>query len=67
MAKNVTGQVLGGQAKANLEGETVRDIYTALGLSGSYTPSINGEPAEMDETIDDYVFVSFAPAVKGGR
>ena len=65
-ARNVTGQVLGGVAKTNMSGNTVKDIFEQLGLSGSYTATINGEPAEMDDEIDDYQFVSFAPAVKGG-
>ena len=66
MAKNITGQVLGGTAKANLEGDSVQDIYNKLALNGTYTASINGEPADMSDELEDYNFVSFAPAVKGG-
>ena len=66
MAKNITGQVLGGIARPNLEGRRVRDIYQGLGLNGTYTATVNGETANMDEELDDYAFVSFAPAVKGG-
>ena len=67
MAKNITGQVLGGQPKAGLEAETVRDVFAKLELSGSYTATVNGDSADMDDALDDYMFVSFAPAVKGGR
>lgn len=65
-ATNITGQVLGGQAKTNLTGRTVKDIYQSLGLNGTYAATINGEPADMDDELDNYSFVSFAPAVKGG-
>ena len=65
MAKNVTAQVLGGTPKV-IEAETVRDAYKELALDGSYTPTVNGEPAEMDDDLNDYEFVNFAPAVKGG-
>lgn len=67
MARNIQAQVLGGQSKMGIEAETVADVLKALGLTGTYTASINGEPAEMSDEVDDYMFVSFAPAVKGGR
>lgn len=66
MASNIRGQVLGGQEKV-LDANTVQDVYSALGLNGTYTATVNGEPAEMDTELNDYEFVSFAPAVKGGR
>lgn len=66
MAKNVTGQVLGGTPKSGLAACKVKDVYAELRLSGSYTATVNGEPAEMSDDLEDYHFVSFAPAVKGG-
>lgn len=67
MARNITGQVLGGQPKAGLEAGTVREVFEKLALSGSYTATVNGDAADMDDELSDYEFVSFAPAVKGGR
>lgn len=65
MAKNVTAQVLGGSAKV-LEVDTVQDAYNQLKLDGKYTATINGEPADLDEEVEDYAFISFSAAVKGG-
>jgi hypothetical protein len=66
MANNVTTKVLGGQAKVleSFEG-SVADLKKELGLAESYQASINGSPAENDKEIEDYAFVTFAPAVKG--
>ena len=66
MAKNVTAQVLGGSAKVLNDVNTVQDVLDALELDGAYAASINGEPAQTDSALNDYEFVSFAPAVKGG-
>lgn len=66
MARNITGQVLGGQPKVNLKGDDVQDIFDELNLTGNYTATINGNPAEMSAELEDYQFVSFAPSVKGG-
>lgn len=65
MAQNVTAQVLGGQPRV-IEAETVQEAFDLLNLSGNYTASINGEPADLQDELEDYNFVSFAPAVKGG-
>ena len=67
MAKNVQAQVLGSPVKTGLTVGTVGDLVSQLNLDGSYTAMINGEPADMDDELDDYQFVSLAPAVKGGR
>ncbi len=66
MAKNITVETLGGTPKI-INAETVRDAFNALGLSGNYTASVNGDAANMDDTLNDYEHVSFAQAVKGGR
>jgi hypothetical protein len=65
MAQNITAQALGGQAKT-IEAGTVLDAFKALGLSGNYTASVNGEPASMSQELNEYEFVTFAQAVKGG-
>ena len=66
MAKNVTGQILGGDPEAGIAADTVLEVFEALGLDGAYTATINGEPAEMEDSLDEYSFVCFSPAVKGG-
>lgn len=65
MAKNITAQVLGGAPKV-IEAGTVQDAMNALGLTGNYSATVNGDAADMDTELNDYEFVSFAPAVKGG-
>jgi len=67
MATNVTIQVIGGSPKVLEDATTVQDAFDALALEGSsYTATINGEPAAMDDYLDDYAFVSFSESVKGG-
>jgi hypothetical protein len=66
MAKNITAQALGGAPKV-IEADTVSDAFNQLGLSGNYTASVNGDTAEMSQELNDYEFVSFAQAVKGGN
>lgn len=67
MAKNVIGIPAGG-SKQVLDGvNTVKDAFTALKLEGNYTAAINGDPADMDDSLDDGDVVSFAQAVKGGQ
>ena len=65
MAKKVTAVMVGGQTKV-IEANTVQDAYDALGLTGSYTATINGDAADMDDELVDFYFVSFAEKVKGG-
>ena len=63
MAK-VTAQVLGGDPKV-LEGMgTVGDVKAKLQAT-NHTATVNGEPVEDSYELDDYEFVSLAPAVKG--
>lgn len=64
--KTVTIQVLGGQPVVANNVSTVREAYNRLGLDGRYTVSVNGDPANMDDSLDEYSFVTFSPAVKGG-
>ena len=64
--KTVTIQVLGGQPVVANNIRTVRDAFNRLELAGNYTVSVNGDPANMDDILDEYSFVTFSPAVKGG-
>lgn len=65
MAKGIAAQALGGDAINNLEINSVQDAYNKLGLSGNYTPTVNGRPAEMNQRLNDFEQVNFSPAVKG--
>lgn len=67
MANKITGQVLGGVEKVMESAETVKDVFNELGLTGNYSATINGEPADMDADLNDYEFVAFSPSVKGGQ
>jgi sulfur carrier protein ThiS len=65
MAKRVTCQMLGGEAIVLDEVFTVGEVLDELGAEG-YVASVNGNPAEPDDELDDYSYVSASPAVKGG-
>lgn len=43
---------------------TVGDAKRKVGAL-NHTASVNGEPASDDEELEDYAYVSLAPAVKG--
>ena len=66
MAKNITGQVVGGRPQTLAEAFTVQNVFDALGLDGTYTATVNGESAELSASIADFSFISFAEKVKGG-
>ena len=64
MAK-VFGQVAGGTAK-ELNADTVKQVREALNLPTNYSVTINGEPAEDTDTVEDFHMVTFSPnKVKG--
>jgi len=65
-AKNVTGQVIGGEECVFQGVRTVQNVFDNLGLEGNYTATVNGDPADMEDELDDFSFVSFSAAVKGG-
>lgn len=65
MAKNITAQVVGGTPKV-IEAKTVQNAFDALELSGNYTATVNGNPAKLEDSLNDYEFVYFTVAVKGG-
>lgn len=62
MAK-VNVQPVGGEIK-QVEAGTVAELKAQLNL-GTYQASVNGEPADDDQELNDYEFVSLAPKVKG--
>jgi hypothetical protein len=65
MATKVTAQAVGGETKTFENIGTVADLKTRMGLPG-YQAAINGEPADDDEALPDYAFVSLSAPVKGG-
>ncbi len=65
MSKNITVLAAGGTPKV-LEVSTVQDAYDELKLSGAMTATVNGEPAEMSDSVSDFSHISFAAKVKGG-
>lgn len=65
MAKKVNGQVIGGSPRTFDDCATVGDVAKKMNAE-NYTASVNGEPAAHDDKLDDFAYVSFAPAVKGG-
>lgn len=70
MGKNVALTVMGRPNALFVENEditTVKKAYEKLGLSGNHTATVNGEPAEMDDEIEDGAMVVFAKATKGGN
>jgi len=65
MASKVTAQVLGGSPRVLDDVFSVADVKEEMGVP-NHTATVNGEPADDDEGLDDYSFVNLAPAVKGG-
>jgi hypothetical protein len=61
----VTAKAVGGQAQALSDVESVADARAKLGLAANYAASINGEPAEDGDQLEDGMFLTFAPQVKG--
>lgn len=63
----VNCQVLGGSIRVVDGVETVADVMKELDLSGNYTIAINGQPAELSDTLPTIgrVLVTFAEQVKG--
>ena len=66
MSNNVIGQVSGGTKQVFDNVYSVRDLAEKLGATTGYTASLNGEPAEMHEVVNEGDMVIFAKSVKGG-
>lgn len=67
MANNIVAQVLGGGPKTLHNVDTVKDVRSELNLDSGYAATVNGEPADNSQELEDYEQVCFAPAVKGGK
>lgn len=64
MANQVTAQVFGGEPKSFNDVKTVLDIKRAMSVP-NHTATVNGEAASNDTVLEDFAFVTLAPAVKG--
>lgn len=64
MAK-VSVKVSGGALK-ELEVDTIKEARIELGLDKTYTATVNGEPEDDGYETNDFEYIVFAPAVKGG-
>lgn len=67
--KNVTIQVSGGRSiQASVsEIRTVRDARVKAGIAGqNHTAMINGSPAKDTDSVCNFSFITFSPAIKGG-
>lgn len=65
MAKNLQAQVAGGNVQTNKSAATVAELAKQVGAEG-YIATVNGEPADLDQELNDYEFVAFAKPVKAG-
>lgn len=45
---------------------TVRELKQSVGVNDNFTAAVNGSPVENDFALEDDVFVTLAPPVKGG-
>lgn len=65
MANKLQAQVAGGDVQANQSASTVGELAKKVGAEG-YVATVNGEPADNNQELNDYEFVSFAKPVKAG-
>lgn len=65
MAKNVIGQVVGGQKKVFDDVSTVGDIRRNLGIGANYAGAIAGVNQPDTAPVNDNQYVSFSEQVKG--
>lgn len=63
----ITAKVVGGAPQDFDDVETVGDVRKRLKLDKGYAATVNGEPEDDNYELNDYEYVTFAPAVKGGR
>lgn len=62
---SVVGKVVGGQPQEHTA-DTVGELKGKMNLDGNYSAQVNGEPASMGDSLNDYDFVTFTQSVKGG-
>lgn len=67
MASNVIGHVIGSDRKVLDSVDTVGDVREKLGIDANYAASVNGDPADDSDELEDQDYVSFSRQVKGGR
>ncbi len=60
----VSAKVAGGSLQIVSNVSTVGDVKRKLGAE-KHTASVNGEPADDSQTLNDDEFVTLAPSVKG--
>lgn len=67
MATNVIGHVIGADKQVFDGVDTVADVKKKLGIEGqTFAATVNGEPAEDSDEVNEGDYVTFARAVKGG-
>lgn len=66
MAKKVVVRVSGGAQKTLDNVETVGEVKKEMGVDINYTATVNGDPADNDQELNDFEQVDLAPAAKGG-
>lgn len=66
MAAQVQVQVTGGPIKLVKNVDTVQELREKLELGKDYTATVKGEPADDDQDLEEFDFVGFAQAVRGG-
>jgi hypothetical protein len=65
--KNVTVQVLGGgSCLFGVDEVPTVGAAKAKMMLPNYTASCNGEPADDDDEVSEFSFISLNPSVKGG-
>jgi len=66
MANNVNAQVHGKSIVRNLSANTVQAVLDQMDVQTAMTATVNGEPADLTQTLNDFDFVTFSKAVDGG-
>lgn len=66
MATKINAQVHGRSIVRDIEANTVSDVLSKMDVTFEATATVNGEPAEMNQQLNDYDFVTFSKAVDGG-
>lgn len=62
----VAARVIGGSLQ-EYQASSVQDVYNQMGLTGSYTATVNGDAADFSDSIESDSFLTFTKSVKGGK
>ena len=65
MANKIRAQVVGGEVKDFDGVSSLSELQQKMGLTGTFSASVNGDPVDSDYELSDYEYVTFAPQVKG--